>query len=84
MNASYNYNKYVAENAELKVERMYYILCVFVVIILSSAIFVRGLYVYKMNNRRLKVLEDARLNMQRQSEAYISENNAKLVELEHQ
>ena len=84
MNASYNYNKYVAENAELKVERMYYILCVFVVVIIASAIFIRGLFVYKKNKRRLKILEEARLNMQRQSEAYISENNAKLVELEHQ
>lgn len=59
-------------------------MCVFVVVIIASAIFIRGLFIYKKNKRRLKILEEARLNMQQQSEVYLWETNAKLAELEYQ
>ena len=81
MNASYNYDKFKVENEQLKVERAYYILggiiLLLVIVIISFCFFSS----YRKGKQRMQNLKDARLNMQRQSEAYVASNNAKLAEL---
>ena len=84
MNASYNYNQFKLENAELKTERSYYIMVCMALFSLAVSFVIWGVFSYRRSKERMSNLEEARRNMQQQSDSYIRANNARIEKLQRQ